>query len=123
MEEEIAFKVRKNYKGCPLGYMELEPRAPGTPLPLRLCPFHTLTAFCIKAWRYTTKRIYSVFQKELYICIVCYCVASVAETFTLKGVQTIHRSTHSNIWNTIAKFFFKHPALPVEVTLNRNYPR
>jgi hypothetical protein len=30
-----------------------------------------------------------VFQKELYNC---YCTASVMKTFTLKGVQTIHRS-------------------------------
>jgi hypothetical protein len=29
---------------------------------------------------------------------------------------------HSNIWNTIAKLFWKHPVLPVEVTLNRKYP-
>jgi hypothetical protein len=33
------------------------------------------------------------------------------------------RLPHSNIWNTILKLFFKHPALPFEVTLNRNYPR
>jgi hypothetical protein len=30
---------------------------------------------------------------------------------------------HSNIWNTIAKFFLKRPVLPVEVALNRNYLR
>jgi hypothetical protein len=30
-----------------------------------------------------------------------YCVASVTKTFTLKGVQTIHRSIDSNIWNAI----------------------
>jgi hypothetical protein len=28
-----------------------------------------------------------------------------------------------NIWNTIVKLFLNHPALPVEVALNRNYPR
>jgi hypothetical protein len=28
---------------------------------------------------------------------------------------------HSNIWNTLAKVFLKHLALPVEVTLNCNY--
>jgi hypothetical protein len=28
-----------------------------------------------------------------------------------------------NICNTIVKLFLKHPALPVEVKLNRNYPR
>jgi hypothetical protein len=32
-------------------------------------------------------------------------------------------SPKSNIWNTIVKLFLKHPALPVEVTLNRKYPR
>jgi hypothetical protein len=62
-------------------------------------------------------------------CSKCYCVASVTKTFTLKGVQTIHRSTtstmhslyafkckcfrntssHSNIWNSIVKLFLKHP--------------
>jgi hypothetical protein len=31
-------------------------------------------------------------------------------------------SPQSNIWNAIVKFF-KHPVLPVEVSLNRNYPR
>jgi hypothetical protein len=48
----------------------------------------------------------------------CYCVASVTETFTFEGVQTIHhlsltlkckrfRNTrHTNIWNTIIKLFF-----------------
>jgi len=34
--------------------------------------------------------LYRVSQKELY---KCYCVASVKKTFTLKSVQTIHRST------------------------------
>jgi hypothetical protein len=26
-----------------------------------------------------------------------------------------------NIWNAIVKLFFKHPALPLEVTLSYNY--
>jgi hypothetical protein len=35
-----------------------------------------------------------MFQKELYNGIPkCYCVASATKTFTLKGVQFIHRST------------------------------
>jgi hypothetical protein len=35
-----------------------------------------------------------------------YCVANIAKTFTLKGVQTIvQHSPHSNIWNTIVKHF------------------
>jgi hypothetical protein len=63
----------------------------------------------------------------------CYCVASVTKTLTLTVVQTTHSlysfkckffvSPHGNIRNTIVKFFLKHPALPVEVTLNRRYPR
>jgi hypothetical protein len=28
-----------------------------------------------------------------------------------------------NIRNIVVELFSKHPALPVEVTLNRNYPR
>jgi hypothetical protein len=28
-----------------------------------------------------------------------------------------------NIWNTTVNLFFKHPALAVEVALNRNYSR
>jgi hypothetical protein len=37
--------------------------------------------------------------------------------------KRFRNTRHSNILNTIAKLFFKHPALPVEVTLNRNYPK
>jgi hypothetical protein len=29
----------------------------------------------------------------------------------------------SNIWNTIVEPFLKHTELPMEVTMNRNYPR
>jgi hypothetical protein len=29
----------------------------------------------------------------------------------------------AGIWNIAVKLFLKHPALPVEVALNRNYPR
>jgi hypothetical protein len=83
-----------------------------------------------------------VFQKERYNGIANVTVASVAKTFTLKVEQTIHRlkcrtmnglyafkckrfrnTRHSNIWNTIVTLFLKHPALPVEGTLNRNYSR
>jgi hypothetical protein len=47
----------------------------------------------------------------------CCCVASVTKMFTIKGVQTTHRSRR-NTWNTIVNLFLKHTALPVEVTLN-----
>jgi hypothetical protein len=30
---------------------------------------------------------------------------------------------HRGTFGTIAKLYLKHPALPVEVSLNRNYPR
>jgi hypothetical protein len=73
----------------------------------------------------------------------CYCVASVMKTFTLNRLQTIHPSRcqamdslyafkykhfrntgHTVIFGIPCKaFFFKHPALPVEVGMNRNYPR
>jgi hypothetical protein len=33
------------------------------------------------------------------------------------------RNTRHTFWNIILKLFFKHPALPVKFTLNRNYPR
>jgi hypothetical protein len=56
----------------------------------------------------------TVFQ--MLLCV------SVTKTFTLKGAQTIHRSTHSNIWNTIVELFFKHPALPVKAVLNLTIP-
>jgi hypothetical protein len=35
-----------------------------------------------------------------------------------------HNTFHTvTFWNTIAKLFFKHPAVLVEVTLNPSYPR
>jgi hypothetical protein len=39
----------------------------------------------------TTK--YRMFQKALYSCIPNFAVANVTKTSTLKGIQTIHRST------------------------------
>jgi hypothetical protein len=78
-----------------------------------------------------------VFQKRaLQWYSKCYCVTSVTKPFKLNGIQTIHRSfmysfkfktfrntRHSvNIWNTTVTLLLKHPALPVEVTLNQNHP-
>jgi hypothetical protein len=72
---------------------------------------------------------YRVFQKKLYNGIPNVSVASGTITFTLKGVQKIHRSRcyttdslyafkrkhspHSNIRNAIVKLLLKHPALLV----------
>jgi hypothetical protein len=80
-------------------------------------------------------KIQGVSKRVLQLYSKCYCVANVTKTLTLKCVQTIRllrcwwkvwtrfrNSPHSNIWNTIARLFLKHPALPVEVALNRNYP-
>jgi hypothetical protein len=73
----------------------------------------------------------------------CCCVFSVTKTFTLKGVRSIQRSrcwTMGSLYtfkctrfrNTsytvtfgipLYYLFLKHPAITVEVTLNRNYPR
>jgi hypothetical protein len=36
--------------------------------------------------------IQGVSKRALQWCSKCYCVASVTKTFTLEGVQTIHRS-------------------------------
>jgi hypothetical protein len=80
-------------------------------------------------WKYTgclKKEALLWYSKRYY-------EATVTKPVTLKGVQTIHRlyafkckgfqnTPHSNIWNSIAKLFLKHSALPVEVTLNHNYP-
>jgi hypothetical protein len=77
------------------------------------------------------KGLYRVFQKELYSGIPNVTVWRVLRKrlhlepwiiCTPLSVNVLH-SPHSNIWNTIAKLFLKHPALPVEVTLNRNYLR
>jgi hypothetical protein len=46
-------------------------------------------------------------KKALQLCFKCYNLASVMKTFTLKGIQIIHRSR----WSTIAKLFLKHLAL------------
>jgi hypothetical protein len=48
----------------------------------------------------------------------CYCVLQ--KRLHLKAYKV---SIVQHLWNTIVKLFLKHPALPVEVTLNRNYPR
>jgi hypothetical protein len=45
------------------------------------------------------------FKSASQLCSKCYSVASVTKTFTLKGVQTIHHSPHSDIWNTNVKLF------------------
>jgi hypothetical protein len=52
---------------------------------------------------------------------MAHCTASVTKTFTLKR-WLVCTFVQSNIWNTIVKIL-KHPALPVEITLNRNYAR
>jgi hypothetical protein len=43
--------------------------------------------------------------------------------YAFKSKRFRLHSPHSNIWNTIVKLFMKQLALPVEDTLNRNYPR
>jgi hypothetical protein len=57
-----------------------------------------------------------VSKRDLQRYSKCYCATSVTKTFSL-------HSPHSNIWNTIVKHFLKYPTLPLEVTMNRNYPR
>jgi hypothetical protein len=37
--------------------------------------------------------------------------------------QCFRNTGHTNIWSTIVKLFLRNPALPVKVTLNRNYLR
>jgi hypothetical protein len=41
-------------------------------------------------------------------------------TFKCKRFRNARRT---NIWSKIVKLFLKHPALPVEVTLNHDYLR
>jgi hypothetical protein len=67
----------------------------------------------------------------------CNCGASVTKAFTLKGIQTVHRSTpytplRVSVYLTLAtvtfgiplqRSFLKQSALLVEVTLNRSYLR
>jgi cephalosporin hydroxylase len=54
-------------------------------------------------------RMQDVSKRALQCYSKCYCVASVTKTFTLKGVQTIHRQ--SNIWNTIVQLFYETPTI------------
>jgi hypothetical protein len=42
--------------------------------------------------------------------------------FTMVFQMLVWQVLRKRFWNTIVKLFFKHPALPVEVALNRNYP-
>jgi hypothetical protein len=45
------------------------------------------------------------------------------EQFVDFKCKRFRNTRHNNISNTIIKLFLKHPALPVKVTLNRNYSR
>jgi hypothetical protein len=62
-----------------------------------------------------------VSKRALQWCSRCYCVVSVTKAYTLKGVQTIHRSTpctpNINIWNIIVKLLLKAPCI-IKVWLN-----
>jgi hypothetical protein len=70
---------------------------------------------------------YRVFQKEFYNFIPNITVWWVLrKRLHLKAYKIsivfVTLATH-HIWNTIVKLFLTHPALPLEVILNRNYPR
>jgi hypothetical protein len=79
---------------------------------------------------YILRYIYRAFQKELYNGISNVSVWRVLrKCLHLKAYKLFKRKPlrnacqQSNKWNTTEKLFLKHPALPVEVTLNRNYAR
>jgi hypothetical protein len=56
---------------------------------------------------------------QVLLCGECY-----EHIYTQKPLKVYTRhSPHINVWNTIVKLTLKHPALPVEATLNRNYLR
>jgi hypothetical protein len=76
----------------------------------------------------------SFLQQECELCTGKYPMKQVCATptteetfcFSFSMIQDVLKSftmvLYSNIWNTIIKLFSKHPAIPVEVTLYRNYP-
>jgi hypothetical protein len=107
-------------------------------LPLDFIP-HIDPSLC-GAFSSQTVTIQGVSKRALQRYSKCYSVGSFTKTFTLKSVQKLNleiwivctplsinvfvtHSPHSSIWNTTVEFFLKHPALPVEVTLNSNPSR
>jgi hypothetical protein len=66
--------------------------------------FHTLRYFSEFYQNFLSKKKMQVVSKRALQCYSkCYCAASVTKTFTVKGVQTIHRSTSCKVlfWNSL----------------------
>jgi hypothetical protein len=79
--------------------------------PRGICSFLTSSnTGCFKKSFTMVFQMWRVLRKPLHL-----------KVYKLYIVQSVEYSPRSNIWNSILKLFLKHPALPVEITLIRNY--